>query len=56
MSKIDEFGQKMNIFEKRTQNKKYLAKKKRYNEKQNQKDFEENYFFRKYQSRYMTNC
>ncbi|MBB1564652.1 ribosome small subunit-dependent GTPase A [Candidatus Gracilibacteria bacterium] len=42
MSKIDEFGQKMNIFEKRTQNKKYLAKKKRYNEKQNQKDFEEN--------------
>lgn len=38
MSKFDEFGQKINIFEKRTQNKKYLAKKKRYNEKQNQKD------------------
>lgn len=38
MSKIDEFGQKINLFEKRTQNKKFLAKKKRYTEKQNPKD------------------
>lgn len=35
MSTFDEFGQKINIFEKRIQNKKYLAKKKRYHEKQN---------------------
>ena len=38
MSKIDEFDQKINLFEKRTQNKKFLAKKKRYTEKQNPKD------------------
>ena len=38
MSKIDAFGQKINIFEKRTQNKKYLTKKKRYTEKQKPKD------------------
>ena len=37
MSKLDEFGQKINIFEKRTQNKKFLAKKKRYTEKQKPK-------------------
>ena len=33
MSKIDEFDQKINIFEKRTQNKKYLAKNKIFQEK-----------------------
>ncbi|MGP1583134.1 MAG: ribosome small subunit-dependent GTPase A [Candidatus Altimarinota bacterium] len=38
MSKIDEFDQKINLFEKRTQNKKFLAKKKRYTEKQNPKN------------------
>ena len=37
MSKFNEFGQKINIFEKRTQNKKFLAKKKRYTEKQKPK-------------------
>ena len=38
MSNINEFGQKINLFEKRTQNKKFLAKKKRYTEKQKPKD------------------
>ena len=42
MSKIDEFGQKINIFEKRTQNKKFLAKKKQYHEKHHQEYTKEN--------------
>ena len=42
MSKFNEFGQKINIFEKRTQNKKYLTKKKQYHEKHHQEYTKEN--------------